>query len=189
MNLEEIAKFLLTAGKLKALERSGWVREGMPNPETVAEHSWRVALLALVLAKHLGIDHHRLVEMALIHDFEEIETQDPVTQRGKKQLSNHDSQQERKIVGKILEGLPDFEEIYSLWEAHIPENGPEKTRESDILYQLGKIATAWQALEYELGGADPRKLDEFWENAWVHVKEPNLKRLLKELKNLRKKKS
>src|SRR4030042_1903458 len=112
MNPEKIAKFLLTAGKLKSLERSGWVREGMPNPETVAEHSWRVAILSLVLAKHLGIDRHRLLEMALIHDFEEIETQDPVTQRGKKQVSNHDTSGEREIVKKILEGLPDFEEIY-----------------------------------------------------------------------------
>jgi putative hydrolase of HD superfamily len=44
-----IVDSLLKVGKLKSLKRTGWVREGMPDPESVAEHTFRVCFLILVL--------------------------------------------------------------------------------------------------------------------------------------------
>lgn len=32
-------------GKIKRIKRSGWVREGINNPESVADHSYRVAAM------------------------------------------------------------------------------------------------------------------------------------------------
>lgn len=185
--MKKLVRFLLDAGKLKSLKRSGWVREGMPNPETVAEHSWRVALLAMLLGDELGVDKEKLIKMALIHDLEEAVTLDPVVQRGAKQIGNHKRDTEEQIVKKMVSKVSGAEEFFNLWREQAAETSPGTTRESGIIYELGKVATAWQALEYELGGADPRKLDEFWKNAHAHVKEPKLQELLKELENLRKK--
>lgn len=185
--MKSFADFLLKSGRLKWIKRSGWLREKMPEPETVAEHSWRVSLLALVLADQLGVDSGVLVKMAVLHDVEEALIGDPVTQRGKNQVGNHDKKKERRVVEKLFAGLSDQESLVGLWEAHLPENGPDKTPESDILYQLGKLATCWQVLEYELAGVDPRKCDEWWENAYAHVDNPAILGLLKEMKKLRKK--
>ena len=46
--MDEI-EFLRKAGKLKATKRTGWIIEGITSPESVAEHSFRTALMALVL--------------------------------------------------------------------------------------------------------------------------------------------
>ena len=40
---------LLEALRLKRLKRAGWVRKGVPDPESVAGHSWGVSWLVLVL--------------------------------------------------------------------------------------------------------------------------------------------
>jgi len=188
INYPGLIKFLLKAGSLKSIKRSGWVREKMPNPETVAEHSWRVAVLALILGKELKLNTDQLVKMALVHDLEEVETNDPVTQRGKKQVSVHCQKSEEEIIKKMLSQVPDQNKIFSLWEAHIPENGPQRTKYSDLLYQIGKVATCWQAFEYELDGANPKRLDEFWENAYTHCKQPILVNLLRSMEKLRRKK-
>lgn len=185
--MKKLAEFLLQAGRLKYLPRSGWVREGMPNPETVAEHSWRVALLAMILGEELDVDKNKLIKMALVHDLEEAETLDPVVQRGMAQVGNHQLDEEEQIVRKMTEGVAGTGEIFALWNEQAVEDAAGASKEAVFLYELGKIATCWQALEYELGGADPKKLDEFWENAHAHVKTTKLIELLNDLETLRKK--
>lgn len=58
--------------KLKTLKRKGWVERSVPDPESVAEHSFGVALVSLALADgNEGIDLGKLLTMALIHDLAE----------------------------------------------------------------------------------------------------------------------
>ncbi len=186
MSNSKFADFLLKVGKLKSIKRSGWVREGMPDPESIAEHSFRVAFLVLLLGKELDIPVDRALKMALVHDIEEVETNDPITQRGEEQVKEHDEKIEKEAVKSLFSDIPNSEEMYQLWEAHLPENKSERTKESDILYQIGKLATCWQSLEYELQGADPKKLDEFWVNAKMHIKHPVIKKWLEDLESQRK---
>ena len=183
----DIVESLLKVGKLKSLKRTGWVREGMPDPESVAEHCFRVAFLALIVGGELkGVDTDRLIKMALLHDSEEAFTGDPVTERFDKQVGVHDHVSESEIVKDMFSGFEQTDELHELWSAHLPETGPEATREANILYQIGKIATAWQALEYELAGEDPKIMDEWWVNARKHVTEPILEELLTKLESKRK---
>lgn len=186
--MKNLAKFLLKAGNLKKVHRSGWVREEMPEPETVAEHSWRLAFLAMLLEDKLDtVNINKLLRMALIHDLTEALTGDIVIQRGAKQINDKNIDEEEKTIKEMVSGIKNGNKVFRLWEEQAAENSIGATREANILYQLGKIATAWQALEYELTGADPKKLDEFWENAHAHVKEPIIGKLLEELESLRKK--
>jgi 5'-deoxynucleotidase YfbR-like HD superfamily hydrolase len=62
---------LQAAGRLKTLKRAGWVRVGLPEPESVADHSFRVALLAVLFGPRLGLNGEKLVRLALLHDLAE----------------------------------------------------------------------------------------------------------------------
>ncbi len=59
-------------GRLKETPRTGWLDRGIPAEETesVADHSFGVALLAWLLAPD-ALDRARVVELALVHDLAE----------------------------------------------------------------------------------------------------------------------
>jgi putative hydrolase of HD superfamily len=68
--LDGILEFLRTAERLKSLPRSGWTTAG--ERESVAAHTWRLCLMAAVLADQVpGIDLARLLKICLIHDLGE----------------------------------------------------------------------------------------------------------------------
>lgn len=68
--LEAAADFLAGASALKDTLRSGFTPGG--RPESTAEHSWRLGLLALVLADDTkGIDLGRVLSLILVHDLGE----------------------------------------------------------------------------------------------------------------------
>jgi hypothetical protein len=58
-DLSAVARFLYEAGTLKNTARTGWWMAGVKQPESVAEHSWRTSLIALVIAKLEGADPAR----------------------------------------------------------------------------------------------------------------------------------
>lgn len=184
INPKQIVDFMIVAGKLKWRKRSGWLREKMPEPETVAEHTYRVVILSRILAPLLGLNSEKLTSMAIFHDLAEGVLGDPVTQRGKKIVGIHDTEKESRYMKEVFNkvGIP---ELFKYWQENILENSFNKTKYSNILYQIGKIATVWQAFEYELRGVSRKATKEFWENADYHVKDPYLKKLLKALKQTR----
>jgi putative hydrolase of HD superfamily len=77
--MEEIVKLLFEAGMLKFIPRSGWFKIGIKNPESVAEHSFRTALIAFIIAYLETSDVSKASKasfLALIHDFHESRTLD-----------------------------------------------------------------------------------------------------------------
>ena len=62
---------LQEAMALKALPRAGWKRVGVPSPESVAAHSWGVALTAAIRCP-AHLDREKVLLMALIHDLAEV---------------------------------------------------------------------------------------------------------------------
>ena len=67
-------RFLLEADSLKSVIRGSRIADGSRR-ENTAEHSWHIALFALVLAPHAAerVDVLRVVSMLLIHDLVEID--------------------------------------------------------------------------------------------------------------------
>ena len=64
--------FARLIGKLKTTPRTGWVRRGVPRYESVADHSWRVAALGLLLMHRDDLQiTQKLLPMALLHDIGE----------------------------------------------------------------------------------------------------------------------
>jgi putative hydrolase of HD superfamily len=71
------AEFVAAIGRLKEVPRSGWLDRGIPAEETesVADHSYGVAMLAWLLAPD-ELDRARVIELALIHDLAEASAGD-----------------------------------------------------------------------------------------------------------------
>lgn len=182
---KKIVDFMIVAGKLKWTKRSGWLEKEMPEPETVAEHTFRVTILSLILAKKLNIDANKITSMAIFHDLAEGVLGDPITERGGKIVGKHNLKEECRFMKKVFSNLG-MPRLYSYWYENILENTRKKTIYSDILYQIGKIATVWQALEYELMGVPKNKTEEFWVNALTRVNNQLLLRLLNVLQKIRK---
>lgn len=71
-----IAAFGYELGILKRMRRTGWWQAGVRDPESVGEHSLRVAQLAGLLAAEEGADPARAAYLAIWHDTQETRTGD-----------------------------------------------------------------------------------------------------------------
>lgn len=76
-SIEGLVTFLREIDRLKSVERRSWLMDGSRR-ENSAEHSWHIALMALVLAPYANepVDIDRVVRMLLIHDLVEIDAGD-----------------------------------------------------------------------------------------------------------------
>src|SRR4051812_18615242 len=95
--------FLTTTARLKSLKRAGWQRCGVANCESVAEHTFGVALLAL-LTPGEGIDRNRSLQLALVHDLAEsivgdLTPHDSVAPHDKQTRERHAMRQLSRMVG------------------------------------------------------------------------------------------
>jgi putative hydrolases of HD superfamily len=102
---DRVADLLYEVGHLRRVARSGWRLAGVTDSgESVAEHSHRAAVVALVLAAMSGVDDSRIVKAVLLHDLAEARTGDDhhVARRYR-----HHDEVERKVVADQTTGLPD----------------------------------------------------------------------------------
>jgi len=154
-----LIEFISEVGRLKRLPRTGWVESGVPDPESVADHSFRVALLTLVLADLKGLDALKAVRMALIHDLGEAETGD-LTPSQKETDSEGFSHAEEAAIGKLLDMLP--ETIRGTYRDAWREYSGASTEESRLVRDADKLEMVIQASEYQQEGVDRGKLMRFW---------------------------
>jgi putative hydrolase of HD superfamily len=159
--LEEIIEFTKLVGKLKKIQRTGWVtRIGMRHPESVADHTFRVAILAMVLADMKKLDTEKVMRMALLHDLQEIAMGDWDFFAKKKLGFEIFERKERESIRKVLNELPkDLEKKYlERWE----EFHENKTEEAKLVKNIDKIEFVIQAMEYEKDGDDKEKFEHLW---------------------------
>jgi putative hydrolase of HD superfamily len=150
---ETVITLLRDAGKLKRLPRTGWVDAGVSDPESVADHSYRVALLSMLLSDQTGADTLKALRMAILHDLAEAVTGD-LTPRQK--TGDHEAEESRAFRG-LVEGLP--REQRRLYNDIIEEYAAGQTVEAALVHAADKLEMVLQALEYREAGA--RGLDQF----------------------------
>ena len=102
MEPKEFLAFLARLEKLKCNTRHSWTSSG--RHESVAEHSWRLAMLALLLRDALPeVDMDKVLRMCLIHDVGEAVTGDiPSFQK-----TDANEETERQAIAELLSPLPD----------------------------------------------------------------------------------
>ena len=74
--MKKITDFLYEAGQLKRVRRSGWWLLNIDNPESVAEHSHRAAIIGYFLAKMENVDVQKVTLMCLFNDIHEARLND-----------------------------------------------------------------------------------------------------------------
>lgn len=74
--LSDVVSFAYETGHLKNTPRSGWLLARVRDPESVAEHSHRTAVLAYLIAHLEGADPQRACTLAVFHDVPETRTTD-----------------------------------------------------------------------------------------------------------------
>ena len=107
--MRDIVNFLFEVGILKKTPRSGYQFLGTGN-ESVAEHSFRVAVISYLLAKNEPkADMQKVFLMSLFHDFHEARTGDHNYVNRGYVIVNED-----KAVRDLAQKLPFGQEIVSL---------------------------------------------------------------------------
>jgi putative hydrolases of HD superfamily len=140
MNLDRLKRqlqFVVEIDKLKTIIRQTLLTDGS-RQEDSAEHSWHLAVMALVLceyAKGDGIDLFRVLKMVLIHDLVEIDAGD--TYCYDDQANGDKAEREGKASDRLFGLLPtdQGEEFRSLWE----EFEERKTAEARFAAALDRL--------------------------------------------------
>lgn len=146
--LAGMATFLFEMGQLKRLPRAGWLLLGVPNPESVAEHSFRVAMTGMVLAALDGADVGRTVALCAFHDGHETRISDvPSVGRAyvntaKPELvtEHQTAMMPEKVAAAVRDLTAEYEE--------------NVTREARLAHDADKLETLVQAIEYQQHGHD-----------------------------------
>src|SRR5688572_1144789 len=143
--IEGVLDFLRAAEALKTTTRSAWTSAGQP--ESVAEHTWRLCLMALVVAPGFpDVDVGRLLKICVIHDLGEAIGGDvpapEQVRRAEAGISAGKAANERRDLLTLLEPLPATLrlEISALWD----EYEEARTPEAKLAKALDKLETILQ---------------------------------------------
>jgi len=148
--IEGVLTFLRAAERLKTVTRSGWTSTGQP--ESVAEHTWRLCLMAMLLYGHApGVDLARLLKMCLVHDLGEAIGGDipaPAQAAGRDKADR-----ERADLLQLTASLPRAlqDEILELWDEYEATSSPE----AKLAKGLDKLETILQHTQ----GKNPADFD------------------------------
>lgn len=164
---------------LKQIYRQGWLRRGVPPQrcESIAEHSFGVALLVLWLGQSwpdLNVD--KAVRMALLHDLGEVYAGDIIPSDGVSEAEKH--RREAEAVERILSRLADGQGFIDLWDEF--ETGV--SAEARFVRQIDRLEMGLQAAIYQRQGLIEG--DEFYASARQALSDPKLTALLDEIQTI-----
>ena len=174
--LKNIAAFFHLVGRLKLEKRRGWVLRGVKDCESVADHSFRLCLMALVFAQRQGLDADRALKLAVVHDLPEAVCGD-VAVRVKEEMQKVSNKEkkglEENALKREMELLPAgiARGIKELWE----EYEARETKEAKLVYELDRLEAIFQAAEYEKAGNFEVELQEFFDYADARIENPELR--------------
>ena len=137
--VDGILEFLRSAERLKGTFRSAWTSTG--ERESVAAHTWRLCLLALLLADNFPeVDFARLIRILIVHDLGEALHGDIPAPRQDATTSKAD--QERRDLLELVAPLPEQQRdaITGLWD----EYDGAATPEARLAKGLDKLETIMQ---------------------------------------------
>jgi putative hydrolase of HD superfamily len=110
-------EFILEIDKLKSIVRRTYLLN-TDRAENTAEHSWHLAIMAVLLAEHANepVDVARVVKMVLIHDIVEIDAGDTYFYDSDAELDKHE--RECAAADRLFGILPSDQatELRELWE-------------------------------------------------------------------------
>lgn len=164
------------AGLLKKIKRSGWWVAGIKDPESVAEHSFRCAVMAYYIAHLEKADVGKAMIMALFNDVHEARIND-LHKMGHFYI---DFKEAEKMVFK--DQVKDLEpSVKKEMETLRRDFETQETKESLVARDADILECLLQAKEYYDHGY--LKAEKFFKTAPGHLKTKSARRLWKEIRD------
>jgi putative hydrolase of HD superfamily len=178
-----ILEFYDSVEKLKDVKREGWIDRGVKNPESVADHSFMMAILCMVIPC-TGVDKGKAIRMALVHDLAESVTGDLISKENWPSGGSVTNEEKRELEKKALEGIvsgldsESAKEIVELWT----EFNEGTSREARFVNEIDVAQMIIRAIGYQKEGNFKKPMEPFWDKRNLSkIHDKNIKKLLEEL--------
>jgi len=165
--------FFKTAANLKNISRQGWVDKlSIDDPESVADHSYSMAVMSMVISDIGNYDSEKILKMALLHDLAESKIGDYTPEQiNKKEKTLLENNAFNEIVKKLPNSLKS--QYLKIWHEYQKNTSPE----SKIIHEIDRLEMALQAQIYQEKGHSREKLESFFKSAKNDITDPKLKEL------------
>ncbi|MFC1801754.1 HD domain-containing protein [Nanoarchaeota archaeon] len=181
----DFLKFFHNLEGVKKQVREGWNLHKIPQPESIADHSYRVAMMALVLSPQAKLNSEKTMAMALLHDALHALVPDTPSKHdeSEQKMTNQEMAEiERKAMKKLLSNL-DQKKAKEFFEMFLDVE-EKRTKEGEFVKDLDRLEMCFQALEYEK--QHQKDLSEFFVYSESRLTHPFVKELFQKLKKSRK---
>jgi putative hydrolases of HD superfamily len=169
--------FFKNSLNLKNISRQGWIDKlSIEQPESVADHSYSMAVMAMVISDLENYDSEKILKMVLLHDLAESKIGDFVPG----QISKEEKEKiENNAFYEIIEKLPvSIKSKYvKIWKEYQSKTSPE----SQIVHQVDRLEMALQAKMYQKSGSSKEDISSFLETAKSEITHPKLKELFRKI--------
>ena len=168
-----IIDFFKNALNLKNISRQGWIDKlSIKYPESVADHSYSMAIMAMVISDLENYDSEKILKMVLLHDLAESKigdfTPDQISKDKKEKIEND-------AFNDIIEQLPNTIKLEydKIWKEYQNKKSPE----SQIVHEIDRLEMALQAKMYQKSGSSEEDISTFLETAKSDITHPKIKEL------------
>jgi putative hydrolases of HD superfamily len=154
--VEGLTNFLYEMGLLKRYRRTGWWIAGIDDPESIAEHTFRTAIIGFLLAVMEGADPAKTAALCLFHDTQETRIGD-VPSVGKGYVVTAPN---AEVTADQVAGFP--AEVGRAVQELVDEYEARATQEAQLAKDADKLECLIQAREYQAQGHEdvpPRDRD------------------------------
>ena len=168
-----ISEFFFQIAGLKKLPRSGWkIKLGLDDSESVAEHSYMMSVMSMVLADMKSLNSEKVIKMSILHDWAESKIgdfmPDEIGYDKKSELENYAM---TEILGLLPQKIQS--DYQDMWNEFLVRDTPE----ARLVHELDKLEMALQAKIYEKD-VDPEKVKPFIISAVEQIIDPDVKKIL-----------
>ena len=168
-----ILDFFKNALNLKNISRQGWIEKlSIEHPESVADHSYSMAIMGMVISDLENYDSEKMLKMILLHDLAESKigdyTPNQISKENKIKIENN-------AYDEIISTLPDAIKLQygKIWN----EYQKQESLESKIVHQIDKLEMVLQAKMYQKGGSPTEVVESFFKSAESEITHPKLKEI------------
>lgn len=163
--LLNLLSFFRIVCNLKTIKRSGWIhKSNITSPESVADHSYSMCMMSMILAEIMNLDSGYIMKMVIIHDLAESMVGDHMPDN---KSSEEKQLLEDKAMKKIISKLPNSlrKNYLDIWNEYINNI----TVNAKFVHNMDKLEMALQAKEYEFEGYPKEVLQPFIKSAIDYI--------------------
>ncbi|KAL1696721.1 HD domain-containing protein [Schizophyllum commune] len=177
----DLLAFFHVLERLKTQKRTGWIDHKIPNPESISDHMYRMAIMAMCCSD-TTLDITKCVLLALVHDIAEAQVGDITPRHGlsKEEKAKLEEDAMNNFVHEMLHDSPAARRIMDLWKEYEARETPEALFVKD----LDRFEMAAQAFAYERRTG--QNLQTFYDSSIPGIRHPEVRAWATELEAERK---